>query len=536
MKIHFPNQRQTVEVPEKTRLSDVIREHFGSGFRMPCGGNGSCGKCRVRLGDGRSVLACQTLTEPEMNVLLDCRSCQSEILTCFSPTLLEGTEPDAELAIGNALALAFDLGTTTLAACAVLGTKILTSVSAPNPQCRIGSDVLSRIQFSMESAAHRLELQELLLNAVCGLAWKLLLSPEVRAQSVPVRRIVFAGNTTMEESLIGLDLTSLAALPFQPSESLGTNFLAGDPIWNGGLALFAPETPVRLLPVMGGFVGGDVTAGILAVRSSVPPEKESLPTFFLDLGTNGEMVLETESFRIACATAAGPCFEGAGISCGMCAESGAVTHVENRDGQPFFETLHASPIRGVCGSALIDLTAELLRLGLLTPDGRLLEPGEVPADVPAGWKACLTHVETRSVPTLPMPAFRIADSIFVTQEDFRELQLAVGAIRTGIRLLLRRAGLTASGLAHFRVAGGFGRSVRAANAQLIGLIPSDLAPNAFEFVGNASLAGAVLTAVSDSRWAQTQHLVREIECLDLAQEEGFADVFMESMIWETFCE
>ncbi|MDO4629511.1 MAG: ASKHA domain-containing protein, partial [Planctomycetia bacterium] len=274
-------------------------------------------------------------------------------------------------------------------------------------------------------------------------------------------------------------------------------------------------------------------------------------SFLLDLGTNGEMVLETvngktgKTERIACATAAGPCFEGAKISCGMCAETGAVTCIENRDGAFFCVTVQNAPIRGICGSALIDLTAELLRLGILTVDGRLLEPEEVvealsaesEQKIPSEWATRVVKVAVsveNSTREDFSVGFQLAPGITVTQEDFRELQLAVGAIRTGIRILFRRGEVTVDDVAHFRIAGGFGRGIRMRNAQKIGLIPAEISEKKLEFVGNSSLSGAVLAAVSERFWTLARTVADTTRCLDLALDRDFSDVFMESMFWEEF--
>ncbi|MBE6424908.1 MAG: DUF4445 domain-containing protein [Thermoguttaceae bacterium] len=554
MKIHFPNQAKTVDAAENARLSDIIRTHLGEVLPMPCGGGGTCGKCTVQLASGETVRACQTVIDRDMTVLLPEIPVRHQLIqTRFAPELLEKADawerrhPASGPQQPGGFSLAFDLGTTTLAASLIQEKSILATVSRPNPQAPYGADVISRIEYGTRHPAQLAELQSVLLKAVLEMTRELFtataaLKLERPQTPVPlrltltektlfasVRRLVFAGNTTMLQTLAGLDLSPLALFPFAPSSDLKSTGFAGDPCWKGTFSSFRPETRIFLFPVIGAFVGGDITAGMLALH---PESRKCMETYeneryelLLDLGTNGELVLKTPSERIACATAAGPCFEGAKISCGMCAETGAVLHVEDRDGKPFFETMCDEPAVGICGSALIDLTAELLRLGILTADGRLLEPEELSEEIPAAWSRRIRKI------TPEMTGFHISGKICVTQEDFRELQLAVGAIRTGIQLLMRRGKLRASQLTAFHIAGGFGKSLRIRNAQRIGLIPVDVPPKNIHFLGNTSLAGSIIAARTPELWTRAETLARKTQCIDLALEDGFADVFMDSMLW-----
>lgn len=535
MKIYFPQQSKTVEITEiteKTSLSTVIREHFGNVLNMPCGGRGTCGKCTVRLGDGRTVLACETAVEAEMTVFLDMPTveCRWEILNGILPKTLKKVENLENETVFDGFSFAFDVGTTTLAGCFLDGKSVVASASRPNPQRCFGADVISRIEYGTSEPAKIRELQRVLLQTIHEMMVEMLGNRHFS----DVKQVVFAGNTTMEETLLGLSLESLATSPFLPSEELKMVFSAGDSIWNGAFSFLPSEAEVRIFPVIGGFVGGDITAGILAVGDEAENASGNTDgvSFLLDLGTNGEMVLETATEKIACATAAGPCFEGAKISCGMCAETGAVTCIENREGTFFYATVQDAPIRGICGSALIDLTAELLRLGILTADGRLLESDELTEDLPSAWAERVVKVAVSENDFTV--GFQLASEIVVTQEDFRELQLAVGAIRTGIRLLLRRGGVTVGDVTHFRIAGGFGRGIRMKNAQTIGLIPAGISEEKLEFVGNSSLSGAVLVAVSERFWTLAQTISETTQCVDLALDPDFSDVFMESMFWEEF--
>ena len=226
-------------------------------------------------------------------------------------------------------------------------------------------------------------------------------------------------------------------------------------------------------------------AGILATGLAEAPG----PTMLVDIGTNGEIVLVSGGQMWAASTAAGPAFEGARILHGMRASTGAIEKVI-LDTQVRINVIGDVAPVGLCGSALIDLAAELLRHGILSPEGRLLPPQNLPDSLPP-------ELRHRLVPYNQHSSFLLASEaetatgrpIVVTQRDFRELQLASGAIRSGIAILLKRAGLTAADLEGFLVAGGFGNFIRRSNAQRIGLLPREIPRHRIRYQGNTSLAG-----------------------------------------------
>ncbi|MDO4629510.1 MAG: hypothetical protein Q4C70_10035, partial [Planctomycetia bacterium] len=267
---------------------------------MSCGGKGTCGKCVVRLGDGRTVLACETIlndgaggddktdAEQEMTVFLNLLDAESrwEILNGVLPGVLKKVELEEDSdAASDGLCFAFDIGTTTLAGCLLKGKSVIASTSRPNPQRCFGADVISRIEYgisgcsdlsgSSERSENKKirELQHVLLQAIHEMMGEMLGRGGLAFSDV--KCVVFAGNTTMEETLLGLSLESLATSPFLPSEGLGTVFSAGDSVWNGEFSDLPSEAEVRIFPVIGGFVGGDITAGILAVADDLGNNSEN---------------------------------------------------------------------------------------------------------------------------------------------------------------------------------------------------------------------------------------------------------------------
>jgi uncharacterized 2Fe-2S/4Fe-4S cluster protein (DUF4445 family) len=311
-------------------------------------------------------------------------------------------------------------------------------------------------------------------------------------------------------------------VPFVPVAGRSILALAGEL----GLHIH-PRGRAWILPVIGGFVGGDTVAGVLATGLADAQQ----PTLFVDIGTNGEIVLCANGKFSAASTAAGPAFEGARISQGMRGAEGAIEKVVV-DGCLRINVIGNAPPQGICGSALIDVAAELLRHDILTPQGRLRTPDELPADV-------LPELSGRIVSQDGKRAFQLAaesetahgEPILLTQRDIRELQLATGAIRAGIGILLRRNGLEPKDLDRVLVGGGFGNFIRRSNAQRIGLLPSHIEHHRIRYLGNTSLAGARLLAVSRRARVLADDLARRIEHFDLSRDAEFQDAFADAMIF-----
>jgi uncharacterized 2Fe-2S/4Fe-4S cluster protein (DUF4445 family) len=422
----------------------------------------------------------------------------------------------------DAYAVALDLGTTTLAG-ALLDANTgrdLAVVSRLNPQTRFGDDVLSRILLARSTADGPGQLQSVLVEAVDEMIGELCQEAGVPRQQV--YEIALAGNTTMQQLLAGVDSSALGEVPFVPAAGRSLLLPAGEL----GLHIH-PRGWAWLLPVIGGFVGGDTVAGVLATGLV----DAARPTLFVDIGTNGEIVLCAGGKLAAASTAAGPAFEGARVAHGMRGTVGAIEKVVF-DGCLRLNVIGNVPPAGLCGSALIDAAAELLRHGILTSTGRLQTPDELPAGAPPELARRLVLDEGRV-------AFQLAAAqetahgrpIVLTQRDLRELQLATGAIRAGITILLRRAGLEPKDLDRVLVGGGFGNFIRRSNAQRIGLLPGHVEHARIRYQGNTSLAGARLVAVSQRARRQADAVARRIEHVDLSRDAEFQTLFAEAMIF-----
>jgi uncharacterized 2Fe-2S/4Fe-4S cluster protein (DUF4445 family) len=388
-----------------------------------------------------------------------------------------------------------------------------------NPQTRLGDDVLSRILYARKPGGLD-ELRQTLVAALDEMIEELVRQAGIQRRQV--YEITFSGNTTMQQLLCGIDSRHLGEVPFVPVVGRSLTI----PARELGLRIH-PRGLAYVMPVIGGFVGGDTVAGLLATGLDESPGTRLL----VDIGTNGEIVLWAGGKLTAASTAAGPAFEGARISQGMRGSTGAIEKVVV-DGRLRLNVIGNVPPLGICGSALIDLAAELLGHGLLSPEGRLCRPGEVPADVPPDLAGRVLWQEKQ-------PAFCVATAeetghgkpILLTQRDLRELQLATGAIRAGITLLLARAGLEPADLEEIFVAGGFGNFIRRSNAQRIGLLPHGVASHRIRYRGNTSLAGAQLVAISGRARAAAEELARRTEHVDLSRDPRFTMTFAEAMIF-----
>jgi uncharacterized 2Fe-2S/4Fe-4S cluster protein (DUF4445 family) len=413
---------------------------------------------------------------------------------------------------------AFDIGTTTLVG-SLLDLRTgeeLAVASAINPQVKFGDDVVSRIRHAATPEGLA-QLRSAVLEAVENMLQQLCDQSGVARERI--YEVAFAGNTTMQHLLCGIDPSPLGVSPFVPAHG-------------HGLLLPAAELGVRIHPrgmacvfaVIGGFVGGDTVAGVLATDLANLPG----PVLMVDIGTNGEIVLAHNGALAAASTAAGPAFEGARISCGMRATRGAIEKVVFDD-DIRIGVIGDAPARGLCGSGLIDVAAELLRCGIVTPEGRLLPPEELPPLPPA--IAARVGVDPAGQTVVALSDAPGGGRVLITQRDIRELQLAAGAIRAGISILLRQSGLATADLKRVLIAGGFGSFIRRRNAQRIGLLPADIPHEHIVYVGNASLNGAKAALLSVNARKQAEHLASLARHVELSLDAQFQMEFAECMIF-----
>ncbi|OHB85386.1 MAG: hypothetical protein A2V98_13940 [Planctomycetes bacterium RBG_16_64_12] len=418
--------------------------------------------------------------------------------------------------------VAFDVGTTTLVGMLVNlnSDRELAVSSRLNPQTAFGDDVVTRIQHATESPQGLAQLHEAVTKACDEMIGEL--ADQAGIARRRIYELTFSGNTTMLHLLLGIDPRSLGEVPFVSATGSPVLVAAGEL----GLRIH-PRGRAYVFPVIGGFVGGDTVAGILATGLA----EAAGPTLLVDIGTNGEIVLFQEGQLTAAATAAGPAFEGARILHGMRSSTGAIEKVIV-DGEVRTNVIGDTPPVGLCGSALIDLAAGLLRQRILTPEGRLCVGDELPDDVlPELRRRVVAHDGQVAFLVVPETESGTGKPIVLTQRDIRQLQLASGAIRAGISLLLGRAKLRPEDLQAVLIGGGFGNFIRRSSAQRIGLLPSEIPRHRIRYQGNTSLAGARLAAVSVRARRLAEQLARRTVHVDLSTEPGFHWAFAEAMIF-----
>jgi len=418
--------------------------------------------------------------------------------------------------------VAFDVGTTTLVGMLVcLNTdRELAVASRLNPQTAFGDDVVTRIQHAREQPLGLAELHRAVIEASNEMIGELAEQAGIARERI--YELTFSGNTTMLHLLCRIDPRYLGEMPFVPATGSPLLLEASE------LGLIVhPRARAYVLPIIGGFVGGDTVSGVLATGLA----QSQGPTLLVDIGTNGEIVLSAEGRLTAAATAAGPAFEGARITHGMRGTTGAIEKVI-LDGRVRTNVIGDAPPVGLCGSALVDLAAGLLRHGIVTPQGRMQAPGELPDRlVPELRHRVVSHDGQVSFVVVPETDSGTGAPIVLTQRDVRQLQLASGAIRAGISILLKRAGLRAEDLETVLIAGGFGNFIRRSNAQRIGLLPSDVPRHRIRYQGNTSLAGARLVVVSLQARQMAHELARRTEHVDLSTDPDFQWAFADAMIF-----
>ena len=483
---------RTLSVPADETLLSALRR---AGYSIPaaCGGKGRCGKCRVPV-NGVPRLACRVYPADGDTVTLP-ESAGGAILTRTLP-------PSACQPGRTGCAAAVDLGTTTVVARLydlASGAELATE-SGWNAQASYGADVISRIQYTLEQPGGLQELSQRSREQVWALIERVLARCGREADTL--REITLAGNTVMQHLFAGYSVRGIAAAPFQP-----------ETLFDAPEAGSLHGVPVHFAPCVAGYVGGDITAGLLAAGLAELPGEH----LFLDIGTNGEMALGGRGGFTCCAVASGPAFEGAGISCGMPGVDGAVSRVRYDRGF-VYDVIGGGVPKGLCGSGLLDLTAVLLRLGAIAPGGRLLPPEQAPAAL----RRHLTHDADGN------GCFHLTPEISLTAADVRNLQLAKAAVAAGIRVLLQQRGLTPEQLDGVYLAGGFGSYLDPESAAAIGMLPRACAGK-LHTLGNTALAGAAVLTLDGAQWQRIRSISRACSYLELSGRADFAAAFTENL-------
>ncbi len=419
------------------------------------------------------------------------------------------TAIDAKDSADRHYGLAIDVGTTTVAVQLVdlSDMKVLSTCTDYNSQLACGLDVISRIDY-----ARRPDRREELRNRVLRTINRLIeqLARQSLISHMEISSAAASGNTTMIHLLLGLNPEYIRLEPYTPT-LLDVPFFTASEI---GIALNA-AAPVMISPAVGSYVGGDITAGILCTDLSNDSEDVCL---FMDIGTNGEVVLGNREFLLTCACSAGPAFEGGGIKCGMRAAAGAIEKVgvDPATGLATCQTIgHVRP-RGVCGSGMISLLAQLLETGWIDPAGKLKRSKSSVAVQIDGRKAAYTLVTAEESAT--------GRAIVIDEKDIENIIRAKAALYAACALMLKHVGMEFYDLRKVYIAGGFGRFLDLDAAIAIGLIP-DLPRGRFHFIGNASLAGSRMALVSEKHRERQYKQARRMTYLGLTTDPSYMNEY-----------
>ena len=477
-----------VSVAGGTSLIDVLHEF---GVEFPCGGKGGCGKCKIKLLQGKIN------TDPEHkrrlvelglgpDWRLACRSrAEGDLVLEVGQfeTMIQADESLFSFEPRSGFGVAVDLGTTTLVAQLVdLSTaKVLAVETAMNPQRRWGSDLISRLESAL--AGNGPLLTQLIRREIGAMLIRL-----VGERKITPDRVVLVGNTVMQHFFSGSDSTPLSFYPFESPDLGAKRFSASELQWK----IDCKE--IIFYPSIGSFVGSDILAGIHATGM----RGRKAFSVLVDLGTNGEIVVGNSELLLCASTAAGPAFEGAKISKGMLATTGAISSVTDTGEGIFCNVIGNVPASGICGSGLIDAVAVLLENGMLGTLGEIL----------SGYtEIALTREVT------------------LTARDIQEFQLAKAAIAAGLSILLRKLNITPEEISHIYISGAFGNYINLEKMLRTGMM--DFPLDRFHKLGNSALIGAKMFLFSEMN--VPEEILSIASHVNLESEQDFQDIFVDRL-------
>lgn len=486
------------EANEGENLLEVLR-HNNITIPSDCGGKRRCLKCKVRISNAASYDDEKYLPDDEYSsgIRLACFIEIDRDLEVF--TLKKGSadvlEADKDIFKGTKkydknlkkdIFAAVDIGTTT---CSISvfdeDFYLLDTINFLNPQRTFGADVVARIKACDEG-----HLDEM-TNSIRELIWKAI-------EKYSPKKVVISANNVMLHLFAGISPHSIGIAPYTPEFKDIKKFSFTDLNWNG-------NGEVILFPSISGYVGGDIVSGVIA--TGLQNTKKNI--LFMDLGTNGEMILASKGKLFSTSTAAGPAFEGGNISCGSYARAGAIAYVNYVDGKYIVDDDNADAI---CGSGLIDLVANLVKNEVIAETGAFEDLPEI-----------VTKDEEKR--------FYLTKNVYLSQKDVRNVQLAKGAISCGIISLLKYANIKTSDLDQILIAGGFSKSLDFNSCETIGLLLEDTA-KLCKAVGNTSIIGAVMAIKDESILNKASEIANNTSVLELAQDPNFFQNYAERLIFE----
>ncbi len=556
-RVTFANQGLQVQVEEGTTIIRAAKL-LGITIEAPCNGEGTCGKCKVRIAKedlgavefrdpkGRItaeerqqgyVLACQSVIRGDATVYYESTEKQNESLKILqegtrfqveidpairkevrtaqevSTCVLADGKPAGEEKGDTVQALygvSIDIGTTTVVSSLIdLNTgQELGSVSALNPQSLQAQDVLTRIKFASTPEGLQ-EMYDCITAEFNRMIGSLCSKAGIARENI--YEVVYSGNTTMIHLAGGYDPKSLGKYPYTPV-TRGAHCV---PAAEGKLNI-SPFGRIYYPPIISSFVGPDITSGVLATQL----EKAKKTTLFIDIGTNGEMVIAKDGVLSATSAAAGPAFEGMNITFGMRAGDGAIESFSiEEDGQIRISVIGGTKPEGICGSGLFDVTGELIRWGIITKNGRFVKKEKLPEDHPLADRLSTYNGK---------PAFLIAEEVYLTISDIRQIQLAKGAVLSGVIALMQSLHVSEDEVEDVLVAGSFGYHLREESLMNVAIFPEGFRGK-IRFVGNTSRTGAEAFLLNQGTRTYMERVASSVRSVELADQPGFNDLFVKSL-------
>ncbi len=519
---------QRISCQEGANLLEVLLE-AGIIVDNPCNGKGICGKCKVKVtGEGASSMSGTEeihlkTEEVDQGIRL---SCMVQILGNLEVEILkqEGTHtildqgylPEFQRDQGReGYGVAMDIGTTTVVTALIdLETgEEAAGASMINAQKQYGLDVLTRITYEYEHPETGVrELQKAIVGSLNAMIAQMCreadISPEI------IREIDVSANCTMMHMLLGVDARSIGRAPYQPA------FLEAKTLLAGEIGLKAGEyTRLYCLPQVSAYIGADIVAGAHVCQLA----RAQGNVLFIDIGTNGEIVLASKGRLLCCSCAAGPALEGMNISSGMRAAKGAIEDVTFTEDGIQLTTIGDQEPAGICGSGILAVLRELLGAGLVKKTGVFVKPEQIPQESALRGRL-RTNGKKREFVLCEEP------ELLVTQSDIRQVQLAKGAVLSGFAALLRKAGLEMEDLDQVMIAGQFGAHLPADSLVGTGILPKEVKEK-LVYVGNSSKTGAYMTLLSQAAKQDVEEMACRMEYMELAETENYERIFAECMIF-----
>ena len=487
-----------------------------------CNGLGVCGKCKIKLEStdvsiserkllgeeniksGYRLACMHSIDEVDKEFIL--KSFESEkkpdsiVLTeSFTPKIIHTN-------IQEKYGIAIDIGTTTVAMELIdlKNAKIISKVADVNSQVKFGFDVMSRIAFTLENTEGLSTLQKSIVDTLNTLINKLLDESKIKREDIA--ELVVSANTTMCHILLGESVESLGKFPFLPGFTEVKRVCAKDI----GIDLYAT---LITLPHISGFLGSDIVSGVYASGICDDKDKNIL---FIDIGTNGEMLLKTDNNLLATSCAIGPALEGMNISCGIRAGIGTIDDFHIDEAGISYTTIGNTEPIGICGSGVLSMVRELLKAGFINKMGAID-------------KKCLdSNHSFIKADDSGKPFIKINDNLYFTAKDIRQVQLAKGAILSGIRALIKKAGIETGDITRVCIAGQFGKYISMDSFFGVGLLSKEF-EGKVEYLGNTSLTGAYMALLDKNAIEYMTEISVETEYFELSKLEEYEKIFAKAL-------